>query len=62
MGRLREYLGVGKPVMGYGLGTFHLFLGGSFLYGGGGKTMAVGTALLLFVVGSGMIVWGYRQR
>ena len=62
MGRLREYLGVGKPVMGYGLGVFHLFLGGSFLYHAGGELLQLGTALVLFVVGTGMILWGYSHH
>ncbi|MFB6113231.1 MAG: hypothetical protein ABEJ58_03900 [Halodesulfurarchaeum sp.] len=62
MGRLREYLGVGKPVMGFGLGVFHLFLGGTFLQGAGDSILTLGTAMLLFVVGSGMILWGYSHR
>lgn len=61
MGYLRSRFGIGKQLMGYGLGVFHLFLSVSFLTGSDGG-LQFGTGLLLVLVGSGMILWGYSHR
>ncbi|MFB6134286.1 MAG: hypothetical protein ABEI31_11000 [Halodesulfurarchaeum sp.] len=61
MGILREWLGVGKPVMGAGLGTFHLLLGATFLTGRGDAHFGLGTGILLLIVGTGMLLWGFQQ-
>ena len=62
MGYLRRTLGIGKPVMGYGLGAFHLFLSASFLGSAGSNLVALGTGVLLVFVGSGMLLWGFSHH
>ncbi|MFB6152691.1 MAG: hypothetical protein ABEJ27_00420 [Halodesulfurarchaeum sp.] len=62
MGILSEWLGVGKPVMWAGLGTFHLFLGGTVLTGRGEGDLRLKTGILLLFVGTGMFLWGFRQH
>lgn len=62
MGYIRTRLGIGKPVMWGSLGVFHLFLAASFLTGRSGEPVQTGTGLLLLLVGSGMLFWGYRHR
>jgi hypothetical protein len=61
MGYLRSRLGVGKPVLGGGLGAFHLFLSVTFYGSADGNVMQLGTSVLLLFVGSGMLLWGYAQ-
>lgn len=62
MGYIQRRLGIAKPIMWGSLGVFHLFLAARFLTGQGTDTIQTGTGLLLVVVGTGMLLWGYSHR
>ncbi|AKH96919.1 hypothetical protein [Halanaeroarchaeum sulfurireducens] len=60
MSVLRDYLGISRQTMWFGLGIFHAILGTRMLVADLGSS-SVAMAIVLFAVAGGMLGWGLHH-